>query len=359
MKIYKLFTPGPVDVPEDVLNATAQPMIYHREDKFKTFLLDITTALRKVLFTNHTIYFFTASGTGAMEAACVNILASTDVPVVASCGKFGERWIEMCRNFKVEPTVIQEEYGRAIPPERIEGILKKRGSPTVVFATLTETSTGVLNDIKTIGAVCKKYDSLLVIDAVAGLGADYCPQDEWNVDIMIGASQKALMTPPGISFISVSPRALEKIKKSDLPKYYFHLSAYEKFLEKGQTPWTPAITILYGLKKGLDKIIKEGVKENFRRHAKIADYVRKRVKKIGLEIFPEKPSNALTVMKMPPHVVSTDIIKEIKDNHGILFANGQGEMRGKILRIGHMGNYTITKLARAVDILEKVYEKWS
>lgn len=358
MKLYKLFTPGPVDVPEDVLKETARPMIYHREDKFKTFLLDITTALRKILFTNHKIYFLTSSGTGGMEAACANILSSTDVPIVASCGKFGERWIELCRYFKVQPTIIQEEYGKSIPPERVEEVLKKRGA-TTVFTTLTETSTGAVNNVKALGEICKKYDSLLVIDGVAGLGADYCPQDEWNIDVLIGGSQKALMAPPGIAFISVSPRAHEKIKKSDLPKYYFHLDFYEKFLEKGQTPWTPAITILFGLKKGLDKILKEGVKENFKRHAKIGDYVRKRVKKMGLQLLPENPSNGLTVMKMPPHVDSTDIIKEIKEKYYILFANGQGEMRGKILRIGHMGNYTIPKLTKAVDILEKVYQKWS
>lgn len=358
MKLYKLFTPGPVDVPDEVLRETAKPLIYHREEKFKTFLLDITTALRKVLFTNHPIFFFTASGTGAMEAALVNILSSADVPIIASSGKFGERWIELCRFYRVQPTVIQEEYGRSVPPERIEEMLKRQGA-TTVFATLTETSTGAVNNIKALGEICRKYDSLLVVDGVAGIGADYCPQDEWNIDLLVGGSQKALMAPPGISFISVSPRAMEKIKKSDLPKYYFHLDMYEKFLEKGQTPWTPAITILFGLKKGLDKILKEGVKANFKRHAKIAEYVRKRIKKMGLQILPENPSNGLTVMKMPPHVDSTDIIKEIKEKYYLLFANGQGEMRGKILRIGHMGNYSIPKLTKAVDILEKVYRKWS
>lgn len=359
MKLYKLFTPGPIDVPEDILRETAKPLIYHREDKFKTFLLDITTALRKVLFTNNEIHFLTASGTGGMETAFVNILSSTDTPVIVSCGKFGERWIEICRNYRIQPVVVEAEYGRAVPVEAVEQSLKKVGSPTVVFANLTETSTGVVSDIKAYGEICRRYDSLLVVDGIAGLGADYCPQDEWHIDLLIGASQKALMAPPGISFVSISPRAHDKIKRSDLPKYYFHIDAYEKFLEKGQTPWTPAITIMYGLQKGLNKIIREGVKPMFKRHARIADYVRKRVKKMGLEIFPERPSNALTVMKMPPNINSTDIIREIKEKHLILFANGQGEMRGKILRIGHMGNYTIAKVSKAVDILERVFKNWS
>ena len=359
MKLYKLFTPGPVDVPEDVLKETAKPLIYHREDKFKTFLLDLTTALRKVMFTNNQIYFLTSSGTGAMETALVNVLSSTDTPIVASSGKFGERWIELCRNYRVNPMIVGAEYGRTVPPEAIEDKLKKLGAPTVVLTTLTETSTGVINDIKAYGDICRRHDSLLVVDGIAGLGADYCPQDEWNIDILLGASQKAFMSPPGIAFISVSARAHDKIKRSDLPKYYFHLDAYEKFLEKGQTPWTPAITILFGLHKGLNKILKEGVKTMFKRHAKIGDYARKRVRKMGLEIFPERPSNALTVMKMPPDINSTDIIKEIKEKYFLLFANGQGEMRGKILRIGHMGNYTVTKVGAAINILERVYKKWS
>ncbi len=353
-RYYTLFTPGPIDVPEDILKETAQPLVYHREEKFQALLNEVTEGLRKLVYANNKIFFFTSSGTGAMEAACTNLLSYVDKPIVAICGKFGERWCELCKAYKVEPTVIEEEYGKSIKPERLEQTLKRANRPTVIFTTLTETSTGVLHDIKAFGAISKAYDSYLVVDGVAGLGADLCEQEAWNVDVFIGASQKALMAPPGISFMSLSTRALEKAKKSDLPKYYFDLKIYEKFLEKGQTPFTPAITILYGLRKGLAKILKTGVDNNFQRHKEVADFVRGEVSRMGLELLPDSPSNGLTVSKMPQAMDSTAIIKELKERHKILFANGQGELKGKIIRIGHMGNYDTKKMTSALDAFKQV-----
>lgn len=351
MKNYRLFTPGPVDIPEDVLRATARQCIYHREERFKFLLSEITDALKRVIGCTNRLYLFASSGTGAMEAACANILNTKDLPLVAVCGKFGERWLELCRTYKIEPLVVREELGKSIRPEVIEEELKKM--PTVLFTTLTETSTGALNDIKRFGEITRRYDSYLVVDGVGGVGADECFMDDFNIDILVGASQKALMSPPGISFIAVSKRAQERIEKSDLLKYYFNLNSYEKFYQKGQTPFTPAITILYGLKKGLEKIMKIGIEENLARHKRVAQYVRNRIMEMGYELLPENPSNALTVIKMPPEMDSTEIIREIKEEYGILFANGQGELKGKILRIGHMGNYNIKKLSHVLEVLNK------
>ncbi len=355
LKSYRLFTPGPVDIPEVVLRATAQECIYHREEKFRLLFEEVTAYLKKLLGCSNRIYLLTSSGTGAMEAAAANLLSSTDRVVVAVCGKFGERWLELCRTYGLNPIVIREEYGRSIRPEAIEETLKE--GPAVIFTTLTETSTGALNDIKSFGEITRRYDSYLVVDGVAGVGADECYLDDYQIDILVGASQKALMAPPGISFIALSKRAEEKMGKSDLPKYYFNLSLYEKFLPKGQTPFTPAITILYGLKKGLQMILKRGIKDNLLRHKKIGEYVRERVRKMGLDLLPENPSNALTVIKMPPDINSTEIIQKIKEDYGILFANGQGELKGRILRIGHMGNYNIAKLSRAISILKKFLKR--
>ena len=353
---YTLFTPGPVDVPEEVLKDTACALVYHREDAFAELFNQTAKNLKKILSAeNCEIFFFTASGTGAMEATCCNMLSSTDKPIVAVSGKFGERWLELCGAYGIEPIRVEADYGKSITPKQIEEALIDAPKSTVILTTLTETSTGALNDIKTIGAVAKQHDAYLVVDGVAGLGADYCPQDDWNVDVLVGASQKALMAPPGIAFVSLSKRALERTKKSDLPKYYFNMSIYEKFRSKGQTPFTPAITILCGLKKGLDMILARGIEENFKKHAELARYVRKRVSDMGFEFLPDVPSNALTVIKMPQNVASTPIIKRIKEEHGILFANGQAHLRGTIIRIGHMGNYTIEKLAKALDVLESVY----
>lgn len=354
MSNYTLFTPGPIDIPKEILQETAKPLIYHRDELFHNLCVAIKERLKEVLDSNEKIFFFTSSGTGAMEAACVNILSSTDVPIVAVCGKFGERWLELCKTYKIKPYIIEEDYGKSIPPEKVEEAFKKIGRPTVLFSTLAETSTGALDDIKSFGMITQRYDSFLVVDGIAGIGADFCPQDEWHIDIVVGASQKALMAPPGISFLSVSERALERCKKSDLSKYYFSLQLYEKFVDRNQTPFTPAITVLYGLKKGLERLLAKGLEENFEHYKNIAHYARTFVRKMGFEILPEFPSNALTVIKMKGGFDSTAIIKEIKEKHHILFADGQQNLKGTIIRIGLMGIYDKNKLSRALDVLKEV-----
>jgi aspartate aminotransferase-like enzyme len=352
---YILFTPGPIDVPREVLKETACPLVYHREDAFGELFKGTTEGLKKILEAKDCeVFFFTASGTGAMEATCCNLLSSSDKPIVAVSGKFGERWLELCNAYRIEPIIVKAEYGKSISPAQIKEAIKKAPKSPVILTTLAETSTGALNDIKTFGQIAKAHDAYLAVDGVAGLGADYCPQNEWNVDAMVGASQKAFMAPPGIAFVIMSRRALERTRNSDLPKYYFNMSIYEKFRTKNQTPFTPAITVFRGLKKGLDMILENGIEDNFKKHAAMAQYVRARVQRMGFEIFPESPSNALTVIKMPKNMVSTPIIKQVKEKHGILFANGQANLKGTILRIGHMGNYTIKKLGKALDILEAV-----
>ncbi|MBN2621681.1 alanine--glyoxylate aminotransferase family protein [candidate division WOR-3 bacterium] len=355
MKVnYTLFTPGPVDVPEDVLQETAQHILYHRDASFSEMLKATQQALNTILGSSGQTYIFTSSGTGALEAACSNVLSSRDRPVVATCGKFGQRWLELCKAYRIEPVTLSVEYGRSIPPEALEQTLKQQDKPTIVLTTLAETSTGALNDIKAFGEIVHAHEGYLVVDGIAGIGADACPQDTWYIDILIGASQKALMAPAGISFLSMSERASALMQTSDLPKYYFNLAIYDKFLVKHQTPWTPAVNIIYALKKGLDTILNTGLSEHLIHHEKIAHHVRTRVMAMGLSLLPEHPSNALTVIRMPSGVESTGIIQEIRDRYGILFANGQAELRGTILRIGHMGNYTIPKLDKALDILEKV-----
>lgn len=354
---YTLFTPGPVDVPDDVLQETAQPILYHRDISFSEFLRDTKEALNRILESNGRTFFLTSSGTGALEAACCNLLSSDDKPIIAMCGKFGQRWLEICKAFRIDTITISEEYGKSIAPESIKRVLKHQKKASVVFTTLAETSTGALNDIKTFGEIIHEHNGYLVVDGVAGIGADPCPQDDWHIDILVGASQKALMAPAGIAFLSLSERAFERTKQSDLPKYYVDLAIYEKFLAKNQTPWTPAVNIIYALKKGLDKILKTGIKQNLSNHTNMADHVRKRISAMGFTVFPEYPSNALTVVSMPEGIDSTEIIQAVRDRFNILFANGQGELRGKLLRLGHMGNYTIPKLDHALDALEQVIEQ--
>ena len=351
MNNYTLFTPGPVDVPDDILKAMSKSLVYHREQKFSTVFAETSANLQEVLGTKGRIFFFSASGTGAMDAAYRNLLSHDDHPIIAVCGKFGQRWLEICHSYHGDPIFTEVAYGKSIDPAIIEEILSKKKIPMVIFTTLTETSTGALNNIKTLGEISAKHDSYLVVDGVAGIGADVCRQDEWNIDILVGASQKALMSPPGISFLSVSDRAFEKMQKSDLAGYYFDINIYEKFRIKNQTPWTPAINVFFALQIGLENILKKGVEETFDHHKKLAEYVRERIKSMDFELLPENPSNALTVIKMQGDS-STEIIKELKEKHGILFADGQAELKGHIIRIGHMGNYNVSKVSRALNALE-------
>jgi aspartate aminotransferase-like enzyme len=354
MDDYTLFTPGPVNVPDDILKEMSKPMIYHRENKFMELFASTADSLQKVLFTKGRVYFFASSGTGAMQAACSNILSPKDQPIVAICGKFGQRWLEICESYRTHPIVSRVDYGKSIDLSALEKILKEQKKQTVLFTTLTETSTGALNDIEALGQLSKKYNSYLIVDGVAGLGADTCRQDDWYIDILIGASQKALMSPPGIAFVSVNDRSFKKIEKSGLPGYYFNLGIYEKFRLKNQTPWTPAINVFYSLKKGLDKIMEKGVENIFVHHAQLAEYVRMRVDKMGMTLLPEYPSNALTVFRTPDNVTSTEIIKKLKEKHHILFADGQAELKGTIIRIGHMGSYDRAMMATALDALENI-----
>ncbi|MGB3479000.1 MAG: alanine--glyoxylate aminotransferase family protein [bacterium] len=357
MSNYTLFTPGPIDVPDEILKATSKSLVYHREQKFTSMFGEIADGLKKILLTKGRIFFFSASGTGAMEAACSNVLSSHDQPIVAICGRFGERWLEICKGYNTNPIVTRVDYGKSIEVSKIQEVLKKKNKPTVVFTTLTETSTGALNDIKTLGEVVRNHGSYFVVDGIAGIGADLCPQDDWHIDILVGASQKSLMSPPGVSFISINDRAFEKTKESDLPSYYFNLKIYEKFRVKNQTPWTPAINVLYGLKSALDSILKRGVEETLEHHKKLAEYIRERIGNMGLELLPEHPSNALTVMRVSKNN-TTMLINELKEKHGILFADGQADLKGKIIRIGHMGNYDVSKMTRALDVLETLLNHW-
>lgn len=354
---YKLFTPGPVDIPDEINEEIKRPLVYHREDRFATLIQDIKNNLQKILKTESRIYFLTASGTGSMEAAATNILKPGDEAMVLICGKFGERWAEICNTHKIKAHILKVEFGKTVSPQKVEEELKRLKKPLAIFTTLTETSTGAMSDIRATGEIARNRDCLFLVDGIAGLAADPCPQDEWNIDVLIGASQKAFMSPPGISFLSVNDRAYEKMMKGHLPNYYFSIDLAEKFYSKGQTPFTPAINVFFGFRKGIEMIMNKGIEKNLNDHQVIGEFVRNRIQKMGFELLPETPSNALSVFKMHAGQDSTEIIRLVKERHHILFANGQAELRGKIIRIGHMGNYTIDKLDGAINILEGIIKE--
>jgi len=353
---YILFTPGPTEVPDFILKENSRPLVYHREASFSLLFHDTVKELKKVFLTDGKIYILTASGTGAMEAAVSNFVSRGDKALVVICGKFGERWRELLFRYGAYVRNLTAPYGETIAPEELERRLKTDDSIKYVFTTLTETSTGAVLDIKSYGDICHRLNRHLIVDCVAGLAADEFRMDDWHVAIAVGASQKALFTPPGLSFIACNERIIPIMKNCRSPRYYFDLQLYEKFTDKGQTPWTPAISLFFGLNKALKTINKKGVANFWAEHKKIAQLVRKEVVNMGLELFTKTPSNGLTVIKMPKGIDGTKIVEYVKTHHHMLLANGQAEMRGKMVRIGHMGYFKKPEIIRALKAFKAGYK---
>lgn len=334
---YKLCTPGPVDVPAEFLKEMSSPLVYHRESSFTAIYQSVVKGLQRVIMTKSPVYVLTASGTGAMEAAVANLVSPGDKVVVTVAGKFGERWRELCIRFGGYVDELVRPYGESIPPEELERKLRTNDAARCVFTTLTETSTGALNDVKAFGDICRRLNRILVVDGVAGLGVDELRMDSWHVDVVVGGSQKAFAVPPGLSFIAVSQRAWELVERCRGARYYFDLRQFKRWEEKGQTPWTPAISVFYALDLALKRMNRKGITQVWKERRATAEFVRGRIAKMGLELFPQRPSNGLTVIRMPDGVDGTKVVDYCKLRHKLLFANGQAEMRGRVVRIGHLG----------------------
>jgi aspartate aminotransferase-like enzyme len=354
---YKLYTPGPVDVPVEYRKVLASGLVYHREASFSAIFESVRKGLQKVMLTKGEVHVFTASGTGAMEAAVVNLISPGDKVLVATCGRFGERWREMALRFGAFVDEMSRPYGESVPVGEIERRLMANDSARCVFTTLTETSTGALNDIKALGVVCHKLNRLLVVDAVAGLGADELRMDDWHVDVTVGGAQKGLAVPPGLSFLALSERAGEQVDRAKAPRFYFDLRAARKYAAKGQTSWTPAISVFYALDLSLKRLNRIGMPRYWREHAAVAEMLRRGVVDMGLSLFPQNPSNALTVIKMPSGVDGTKIVDICKKKDKILLANGQGDMRGKVVRIGHMGPVTKAEMAKVFACFRRAFKQ--
>lgn len=337
MRKYRLLSPGPTPVPEKVLLKMADTIIHHRTPQFQAVLKDVNVKLKKVFRTENPVIMFASSGTGAMEASVVNFLSKGDKALIIKGGKFGERFGEICKAYGVETVDYDVKWGEPADPKVVEDLIKKNAEIKVVYATLCETSTGVVNDIKAMGSVVSKTEAILVVDAISGITADEMKPDEWGVDVIVSGSQKGIMLPPGLAFLSISSKTDKLIEKSDLPKYYFSLKAAKKSHAKDDTPWTPAVSLVQGLNVVLDMILEEGLDNVVARHAKLAKATREAVKAMGLEIFAKKPSNAVTSVKVPEGVDGGALVKKMRDEQGVTIAGGQAELKGKIFRIAHLG----------------------
>jgi aspartate aminotransferase-like enzyme len=349
-----LFTPGPTPVPPEVLAALAEPMIHHRARDYRDIYERCLTRLREVYRTQNDVLMFTTSGTGAFESAVANLTTPGDRQLVLSAGNFGERWAGMVNAFGADLVHVQLDWGETPEPEDLRTALAAAGDVGVVYLTHSETSTGVVCDIQALAAVAKEAGALVVVDAVSSLGAVPLETDGWELDVVVSGSQKALMCPPGIAFVSVSPAALEAAARSTAPRYVLDWERTRKAQAKLDAPFTPAISIVRALDVALGLLLDEGLEGAFDRHARLGRACREGAKAMGLELFSpdEERSAVVTAIRAPEGVDSTEVVSALRDRFGITIANGQGELKGKIFRIGHIGWFDVFDITTALAAVE-------
>ncbi len=354
MKKNHLLTPGPTPVPAEVLLCMANPIIHHRTPEYEEIFAQVKKGLAALFQTRQDVLVLSSSGTGAMEAAVINLLSAGDTALVVNAGKFGKRWADICRAFKVNTEIIEVAWGQAVHPQAVADALKANPQIKAVFTTHSETSTGVLHDIKTIAAIVAGYpETVLVVDAITALGATAVPMDDWGLDVVVTGSQKALMMPPGLACIALSQKAWKLTETSQLPKYYFDLKKEKKSQAKNQTAYTPAISLIIALRKSLSMIEQEGLSKVHRRHQLLAEATRSAVAALGLELLaPESPSPALTAVKSPPGVEVSALRGLLSKKYGVTIAGGQDHLKGKIFRIAHLGYMSTFDTIIAVSALE-------
>jgi aspartate aminotransferase-like enzyme len=358
MRKNYLLTPGPTPLPPQVCEAMARPIIHHRTPQFQAVLKEAIEGLKYVYQTKGDVFILASSGTGVMEAGVVNLLSGGDTAITIQGGKFGERWTEICKSYGINLEIIDVEWGKAVQPREIEKRLKANPKIKAVFTTLCETSTGVVNDIAAIGKAVKDTNAVLVVDAISGLGAIDLQTDAWFCDVVVSGSQKGLMLPPGLGFISVSPKAWQLVEDSRCPKYYFDLKEAKKALDKTDTPFTPAITLIIALCESLKMIKQDGLENVFLRHKKMADATREAMQALGLELFaPTAASDVVTAVKVPQGIDGEKMVKTMRDTYGVTIAGGQAELKGKVFRIAHMGFIEEFDIIVCISCLEKVLKQ--
>jgi aspartate aminotransferase-like enzyme len=298
----------------------------------------------------------TGSGTGGLEAAAVNTLSPGDKVLSVSIGVFGERFAKIATKFGAEVVPLRFEWGKAADPAAIRQALKDDPTIKAVMVTHNETSTGVTNDMKSISAAVKEFDKLLLVDAISSLGSVNLPVDDWNLDVVITGSQKGWMVPPGLTMVSVSQRGWQAYEAAKMPRFYWDFKEAKKYLEKGQTPWTPAVSVIFALNVALDMMAKEGMNNVFQRHARVAKAAREGVKSLGLKLFADEKyaSNTVTAGVVPEGVDAKSMLKTMRETHKIVLSGGQQKLEGKIFRIGHLGWVTEDEIKEVIATLKVV-----
>jgi serine---pyruvate transaminase len=352
-----LMTAGPTPLPPRVSQVMAEPILYHRAPAFIEVYARCLERLKMVFQTQNAVLCFAASGTGGMESAVANLVRPGEPVLVASCGKFGERWKELCEAFGAEVVHHDAGWGNRVEPADLERVLGENPDARVVFTTYSETSTGVLNDIQALAQVAHASDALIAVDAVSAVGAVPLLQDEWEIDVVAAGSQKALMCPPGLGFASPNERALARAAEpGGAPRYYLDWAktAAGQRKDPADSPFTPAVSLFMALDVALDMIEKEGLDHVFDRHRLLGRASREAIKALDLELFGPEDENAnvVTAMKIPDGIDGAKVPKTMRDKYGITIAGGQNQLKGKIARIAHCGYYGAFDTVTTVAALE-------
>jgi len=351
----QLRIPGPTPCPPQALEAMGRQMINHRGGEFGKILNSITGKLKQAFQTKGDVFVLTGSGTGGLEAAVVNTLSPGDKVLSLANGFFGERFAEIAEEYGAEVIHLDFEWGKAVDPDAVEKALKAYGDIKAVLATHNETSTGVTNNLKEISAIVKKFDKLILVDAISSLGCINLPTDDWNCDIVVTASQKGWMVPPGLAMVSVSEKAWQAHAQAKMPRYYWDFSKAKDYLQKGQTPWTPAVSVFYALDVTLDLMLREGLDNVFARHARVARMARNGVKSLGLSLFPDEKyaSNTVTAVNAADKIDVPKLIQTLQKEYEVILAGGQEKLSGKIFRIGHLGLVYEDDIKLVLETLKK------
>ncbi len=350
-----LRTPGPTPIPDDIMNAMSTPMINHRGPEFGQLIKKTTEQLKQVFFTKNDVLILTASGTGALEASLVNTLSPGDKVLSPSAGSFGDRFIDMAEAFGADVQRMDFEWGEPVDPGAIRRALQADPGIKAVMITHNETSTGVTHPVEEIARIAKQeFDKLLLVDAVSSLGCIPIPVDAWDCDMVGTASQKGFMIPPGLAFISISERAWEEQKTAKMPRFYFDLESAKRTLERGQTPFTPNISAMYGLSQALDMLLSEGMENVFGRHSDIAQFTRDSIRELGLDLLVQDEryaSNTVTAVKVPHNVDGPKLRGLMRTEKNVVLAGGQGKLSDSIFRIGHLGHVSKADIDEVVAAL--------
>ncbi len=350
MRKERLFTPGPVQIPERVLKVLGEPIIHHRTPEFKEIFLYTRELFKRLVDSvSENFVYFASSGTGAMEAAVVNFFKPGDKVVVINAGKFGERWVQIATLYGLKVVELSYGWGKSVDLDQLKETLDKNPDTKGVLFQISETSTGAYHDYKAIGELCKERECLAVADAITALGVYNIKPEEEGVDVLIGGSQKALMLPPGLSVLWFSEKAASRINK-EIPKYYFDVAKEAKKQREGTTAYTPAVSLILGLRESLEMLLEEGMENVEKRHRLMSEATRAAVEALGLKVFPENPAISVTAV----YTEDAEHIRKELLKLGIRTAGGQDHLKGKLFRISHMGYLDLLDHLSAVGALEIV-----